>query len=437
MINSSRRVLVISENIFSDRLFNSLGLKNSNAPEFIFLSSKELAKLEENFEQEVKSNFHLKSRLKIFKFFKSLFKYVAPSGKDLSSVSNTFQVESYNWNFLKKYIFKYLIYLLSRYQYLRKFSRKLIISLLNLESRYIPELDNFDGVFTFSVGNLKSNLVSIVALRALNKNLKVFSYIQSWDNPTTKGFPIFQPDFVYIWSDSMKEDVINNYEFCPNKMLIVGSPLFKKIEFSKTQNTIMLALKSSKAYKDNVRIVNDLIEIRDQIKFDLYIRIHPLNLGNNSFQEMQELKYLAKKHNFQILLPNENKNDILLTEEYDQISRDTFLKSSIFISIFSTMNIESIFYDIPTINISYDYREDGHSQRQDIRIDANQIHNKRSLSFGSIMDAKNKKELGKYINQILTNDSEITNKSQFISYHCGPNYEFHRLKNHIRNFLNL
>ena len=55
-------------------------------------------------------------------------------------------------------------------------------------------------------------------------------------------------------------------------MLIVGSPLFKKIEFSKTQNTIMLALKSSKAYKDNVRIVNDLIEIRDQIKFDLYIK---------------------------------------------------------------------------------------------------------------------------------------------------------------------
>jgi len=147
--NSSRRVLVISENIFSDRLFNSLGLKNSNAPEFIFLSSKELANLEENFEQEVKSNFHLKSRLKIFKFFKSLFKYVAPAGKDLSSVSNTFQVESYNWNFLKKNIFKYLIYLLSRYQYFRKFSRKLIISLLNLESRYIPELDNIDGVFTF------------------------------------------------------------------------------------------------------------------------------------------------------------------------------------------------------------------------------------------------------------------------------------------------
>lgn len=437
MINSSRRVLVISENIFSDRLFNSLGLKNSNAPEFIFLSSKELAKLEENFEQEVKSNFLLKSRLKIFKFFKSLFKYVAPSGKDLSSVSNTFQVESYNWNFLKKYIFKYLIYLLSRYQYFRKFSRKLIISLLNLETRYIPELDNIDGVFTFSVGNLKSNLVSIVALRALKKNLKVFSYIQSWDNPTTKGIPIFQPDFVYIWSDSMKEDVINNYEFCSNKMLIVGSPLFKKIEFSKTQNTIMLALKSSKAYKDNVRIVKDLIEIRDQIKFDLFIRIHPLNLGNNSIQEMQELKNLAQKHNFQILIPNENKNDILLTEEYDQISRDAFLKSSIFISIFSTMNIESIYYDIPTINISYDYREDGHSQRQDIRIDANQIHNKRSLSFGSIMDAKNKKELGKYINQILTNNSKIKNKSQFISYHCGPNYEFHRIKNHILNFLNL
>ena len=103
-------------------------------------------------------------------------------------------------------------------------------------------------------------------------------------------------------------------------------------------------------------------------------------MNNNDIQILFEK---TRNQSIKIIenLSEENKNDILLTEEYDQISRDTFLKSSIFISIFSTMNIESIFYDIPTINISYDYREDGHSQRQDIRIDANQIHNKRSLSF--------------------------------------------------------
>tara|TARA_B100000900_G_scaffold415471_1_gene445468 strand:- start:9 stop:1310 length:1302 start_codon:yes stop_codon:yes gene_type:complete len=417
-----KRILVISENIFSDRLIWQMGFENSEELEFTYILSDEFNELEEKYNEYCSKNIFYNFRFKIFKIIKAVYKYISPLDENYISLRNTFEVDSYYWHPFKKYLFKIIIFSIKNVRVFKIFTDFILRRILPYENKL--NLRSYNLIFTFSLGNLKSNFISSIINEAKDKKLKSISYIQSWDNPTSKGMPCFQTSYVFVWSPSMKKDVVQNYLIDEPSISIIGTPLFKKKFKENTKSKLlMFATKSSKSFKDNIRILEDIIELKNIFNFELIVRLHPLNNSEKNREELNRFKKLSVKNNFDLLHAPFDNESITLKEDYNEVADKKFLESHILVNIYSTMNLEAIFHNINVINIDYDYRNKESNPRQNILIDRMQVHNDRLMNYNLIPNVSSKKELHAAIMKSFgLNQFNPKTREAVIQNECGPQY---------------
>ena len=429
-----KKVLVISETIFSDRLFKTLGLQSSSMFKSTLISSTQLNDIEKKYFVQInqnKSNFY---KFTIIKFLSTIHKYVSPLNINRTSLNDHLEIDSQNWSFTKKALFRCIIYLFILFKPVRKISLILLKRFSpKLDEEFENYLDKFDAVFFFSLGNLKQTLILPIYKYFNKKKLPSICYIQSWDNPSTKGYTLIKPTITLTWTELMRKELVQYMDFNFNETKSVGTPIFangnKKTKNSRKKH-ILFATKSPKTYPHNFEISKIIAKAIKNEDINYTVRIHPLAVSQSFINERDKIIELSKNYGFNVLVPSSS-SKILLNEEYETLSKNIFYDASLFISVFSTMNLEAAFMNIETLNIDFDGNEsDKFSYRQSIYFDRRQIHNRRALSYGFIKNIKNENELVSAINQHIINGMDKNNLSrrELVKNECEPTFEKQNLE---------
>lgn len=420
-----KRILVVCETIFSDRLASTLGLKDFHKLKVDVMHSSEINDLQNQYLKEIQSNILYRSKFKLVKFIRLIHRYVAPHGIPNQSLMDHLEIDSINWSNSKKKTIKLIIEIYERFKLVRQLSifiLKMIMPRINKDMQ--NKLCIYDGVFFFSLGNLKPFYVAPLHNFCKKKKIKTFCYIQSWDNPSTKGYALYYPDIILTWTNLMQQELEDYMDFTINRTYSIGSPLFieDKLDINRNQH-ILFATKSPKTFPHNAFISEIIAKEAEKLNVRFTVRVHPLAVSQNFIDESKEILNLSKKYGFDVLLPNENKKDNLLNADYDALANEAFKKCTLFISVFSTMNLESINLGINTINIDFqDENKTDISPRMNIIYDRRQVHNIRALSYGCISNARTPGELVSLINNNIMskNDDKIIRKKNFIYKECRP-----------------
>ncbi|KAF0119083.1 MAG: hypothetical protein FD151_2076 [bacterium] len=83
--------------------------------------------------------------------------------------------------------------------------------------KYKPDLICYTSIY--------SNYLCI-EIEGQKRGTKTICFIQSWDNPTSKGpFPV-RPDRVAVWNNILKDEVVNHHNFAEDQVFISGAPQF-------------------------------------------------------------------------------------------------------------------------------------------------------------------------------------------------------------------
>ncbi len=423
-----KKILVISETIFSDRLYDTLGFDELSKLEIDLMSSDEINLLQERYIENIKKKIISRFLFKIFRFIRLIHRYVVPYGQMNSSASDHLKIDTNEWHWTKKNILKAFIFIYSRIGLCRRLSLYLLKILVpKIDKDLEVRLSNYDKVFFFSLGNLKPFFVVPLHNFFKKRNIKTICYIQSWDNPSTKGYALFKPDIILTWTELMRNEIKNYMDYPIKKTYAVGSPLFKDHKLDENRNeSILFATKSPKTYPHN-SFISEMIAIEaKKNNIDFTVRIHPLAITQKFINESDKILKLSKKYGFKVLLPNIDSNKNLLNKDYDKIANDSFYESTLFISVFSTMNLESVNLGINTINIDFqDEERKDISPRMDIKYDRRQVHNARALSYGCIRNVRSRTELIVAIKDHLLSKKYSTDVKRefFIQNECLPLYD--------------
>lgn len=86
-----------------------------------------------------------------------------------------------------------------------------------LFDRYRPDLVFASSIYTTAPA---------VAIGATQRRIPVVGFMQSWDNPTTKGPLPFVPDRVVVWNDIVRREVLEHHGIPLDRMFVSGVPQF-------------------------------------------------------------------------------------------------------------------------------------------------------------------------------------------------------------------
>ncbi len=87
------------------------------------------------------------------------------------------------------------------------------------------KLEKPDAVIAFT--NISSRVPSTDYLKAANKlQIPTVISIASWDNLTTKGTFLVQPDATFVWNNELVKEAVDIHELPADNLVVTGSPTF-------------------------------------------------------------------------------------------------------------------------------------------------------------------------------------------------------------------
>ena len=403
----------------------------------------------------------------------------------LSKYLNLIRNHLYNGNYKTQTIEDYIFIKLAREKKIKgKFLfrfRMLFLSLLrkskflrqtytNFESKmFVPEThkDLFtkykpDAVIVSSTGTLDYD--HYFMREAGSFGSKVITIVQSWDNPSSKGYAGFFPDLTFAWTDIMKKELETFLDIKKENILVGGVPhfdnykdsnffferdvFFKKFNLDLSKKLIFYASRSPSMYPWNPEIIKLLAEAIKCNKFSvpvqLIVRVHPNHYikkhlsddinytvqdKNMTNYEMLEAEYSDLHFNYPQVKTVKEKNSTNLANSFDINNSETKILSSLLkysdvvVNLFSTINIEASIFDLPIVNIGFNGGSKSPSSniRHNIKFDERQYHNQRAISTGAIKIARNSNQLINYIDNYLVDQNLDKEKRLKLKQNeCGP-----------------
>lgn len=436
-----KKVLVVSETIFSDRLLDTMRFADMDGADTETYCLKRLNAFEETYMSLVAKSTVPNLRWKIVRFWRQLARYVAPIGCDTTSLDDHYRVDCVAWSRRKRFLMFFMSRLLKRSSMMRRLMLGLVTRVMPMpEDLMAHEFSQFDAVFVFSLGNLRSAAIPPITKYFKAQGKPVIAYIQSWDNPTTKGYRSIQPDTVLCWTELMRDEVATYMNIKRERTLAVGVPLFEKVEHQARHESrhILLATKSPKSYQHNPDLAALIGAFARSLGLRFTVRIHPLSLDTSFAHELDKMKSYAVKFGFSIVCPSQDGDGAILCREYDRKAAEVFNGVDIFVSIFSTMNLEAVNAGKATINIDFELGEtQSDTGRHDIAIDRRQIHNQRVLSYGSI---HNVQSVGALYQAILAccgdgGAMDAQSRTQLVETECRPIYDHLKVNQVVADIL--
>lgn len=218
---------------------------------------------------------------------------------------------------------------------------------------------------------------SAVAIEAKKIGIKIYSFIPSWDNITTKTRFVFKSDYYAVWSEIRKKELQKYYPYTSNQQIeCVGAPQYdvffnEKYNESKTdflnrnglnddKPIILYALGSPNFIKSEVQTCIDVIDyfiktgMINQIQ--VLVRPHP----NKDNSELKEILFNKHKNVKIQTFKTSGLVTELRTQTEDQIIDwiSTFKYSDLLINLSSTAIFDALYFKKPVLNINFDHTKD-------------------------------------------------------------------------------
>jgi hypothetical protein len=196
--------------------------------------------------------------------------------------------------------------------------------------------------------------------------------ITSWDHPTSKGPLTAIPDGALVWSDEMKEQLLQFHPFEPELIKVVGVLYFERYfqrqgllsreEFCKTLNIspdkkiIHYATGDSSIIKCNqefIRILQRIVRSGKLVQpCHLLVRVSPKDIFSlyKEFEGTPDttIQYPLGEGSLY------GSNKWLPAADEDSNRASTILNSDVILSVSSSMVLDAICFDLPVINLAYD-----------------------------------------------------------------------------------
>ncbi len=306
-----------------------------------------------------------------------------------------------------------------------------------------------DLVVTSSLGYFTPD--AYLMRQARKRGIKVLTVILSWDNTTTKGIAGAFADRAIAWTEVMKEELGRYHDMPPKKVTVGGiahydnyaepafplsrDRLYARLGIAQDRGIIMFGTGMPVMFHDlNLEVINWLADMCERDKFikpmQAVVRLHPnywmtkpAQQGNRELADQLE-ETCRKSSHITINLP-----DFLFCEDtkpydlsiMDQRMLAALLKhSSVVLSEFSTLMLESSLFDTPSINVAFDRpNKQLLVSQQEIQ---NFLHLKRIIATGGSPVAHRPEQLLDMINDYLADPAlDSGARKTIIANECGPN----------------
>lgn len=255
------------------------------------------------------------------------------------------------------------------------FALHLLLNKLQL-SFYDPLVEHIfikgkiDFLITSTPGQKEFDLTFL--FYAKKNNIKSVSPVYSWDNLTAKGPFYFNPDYLIVWNEIMKQEGIYFHSYKEDMIFACGVPVFdpypeiiansdaridfiKFLGFENDLPLITITTIPQVYYGESHLILAELLLCEKNLllpDFNLLIRPHP----------MDETDYSRLKTKSGVIIdeygskPDKSLKNWKPTHDNVIHLGKTMKYSDIVINIASTITIDAACFDTPIINIGFDIK---------------------------------------------------------------------------------
>ena len=426
------RLIIYSETIFSDRISKEI-VRDAPKGTVEVIYSDEVRRNDLFLRRKNTSQFY-RFRVKLIRGLFFLMRFVAPLSSNRQALRDHFLLDCSDYGIVRKNVLNGVIWLVSKYKFLRLLILKMSLLLVPKDVvKNIFDQGSHLNILVFSFANLKSlSVLSVVANARQTKQNKIFSIVQSWDNPTTKGYGLVRPDFTLTWTELMRKELLEYQEIPLEKSSPIGSLTFsrqysdaiKKLDTKRIRNKIIFATKSPASFGNNVDIAIFLALYSAAKNVDLEVRVHPLSLLRKS-SELEDLKNLSERYCFSLHYADLEDGFPHLDVDRDNLAH-TSNPGDILVTVYSTMNLEAANLGLDCINVDFEINgSEVKPQRMNMSIDRRQLHNQRLLRYGYIRNVSSLGELAAALDGALRsgNQKRIQNAMQsVVDNECSPTF---------------
>lgn len=277
--------------------------------------------------------------------------------------------------------------------------------------KYKPDLICYTSIY--------SNYLCI-EIEGQKRGIKTICFIQSWDNPTSKGpFPV-RPDRVAVWNNILKDEVVNHHNFAEDKVFISGAPqfdiytdkanflpkdkFFKKWGLDTERKLITYTTGTPGTAPFDHEVIELLYEALQNNSFinlsQLLIRLHPKD-KYGYYKKFEDKPHLVIQRPGRSAQTNDNWNP---TREDMYGLAELMNYSDVVINVASTITIDAVAFDTPVVNVAFDgYKTKPYKDSCKRYYDYD--HYKNIVKTGGVKIAYSIGELIDYANLYLKNPS--------------------------------
>ncbi len=259
------------------------------------------------------------------------------------------------------------------------------------------------------------------------------TFIFSWDN-LPKATLIVEPDFYFVWSEYMKEELINYYPFInSNRIFITGSPQFEphfnlklrrtREEFFEEKNLdlnqeyICFSGDDITTSPDDPQYLNDVAEAiqilnkNRETKLGILFRRCPVDFSDRYDIILEKYKDLIVPVAPKWKQVGGNWNSVFPTQEDLTLQVNTILHSKAVINLGSSMVFDFAVFDKPCLFLNYNV-ENKKDKNWSIEKVYNFVHF-RSMPIGKeVFWIKSKEEMGLNLKAALENSNKTVEEAK-------------------------
>lgn len=280
--------------------------------------------------------------------------------------------EKINWSW-KRRMLKYLSWFLPRSLTTADFFTKLEKFLLPNSKKFQAHLKKYNPAILLTCTPGFSTVEAETIILAKKNGLPTASIDSSWDNYTSNSVQIRKTDYLVCWNKQMKKEAVELHRYPENKIFISGTYRFdhhfqkreKEIsrdEFLKSKSldpnrkTLLICTLPPNTYPHQYKVWREIVRMWQRGEFveplNLFFRIHP----NDEPKRYEEFKNVPNLH---IEMAGHSLNALLNTAikvEMNKSDLDNLYYSlkytDININFRSSLNLETVIYGTPSINLA-------------------------------------------------------------------------------------
>jgi len=248
------------------------------------------------------------------------------------------------------------------------------------------------------------------------------TFIFSWDN-LPKATMVVEPDFYFVWSEYMKEELINYYPFIDSEnIFITGSPQFEphfnlklrktREEFFEennldlTRDYICFSGDDKTTSPDDAHYLQDVAESIESLnktgetKLGILFRRCPVDFSDRYDIVLEKYKDLIDPVAPKWKQVGRNWNSVLPTQEDLTLQVNTILHTKTVINLGSSMVFDFAVFDKPCLYLNYNVanKEDESWNPQKVY---NFVHFRSMPTGKEVIWLKSKKEIGPKLKAVL------------------------------------